>query len=139
MRVLRSRAKKMMRSKHKKTIKLTDLDRVWSDWVEFNILRPLIKYGSVQIDEKTSIEIVGKTIINDKASFNLLANGRAITKTGRFVEPKRLSGRADYIYKIVMTDDNYKKGQLVFEADKKLKKMVREALEDPLKYYKIIK
>lgn len=136
--ILRKRAKVMMRKKHKKTIALSDLDKVWKDWVEYAVIRPLIEYGKVQIDEKTSIEIVGKRVIDDTKAFNLLSNGRAVTKGGRFIEAKDFGGhRSGITYKIVFTDTNYKKGQLIFISENKLSKRVSEHLINTQQYYRI--
>lgn len=129
----------MMRSKYKKTTNLTDLDKVWLDWVEYAIIRPLLKYGKVQIDNRTSIEIVGKKTANDPKYFSLLSRGVAISKSGYMIEPKEMGKNRDGItYKIVFKDENYKKGQLIFEADKDLRKRVSAALRDTQTYYRRI-
>lgn len=135
---LRRRAKLMMRKKYRKTIKLSDLDKVWGEFVEFAIIKPLLKYGKVQIDEKTCIEIVGRKIINDNVVFGLLSKGMAVSRKGFKVIPEDLPRhRKDFIYKIVMTDTNYKKGQLIFEPDKKLSKRVKNELTNTFTYYRI--
>lgn len=135
--VLRKRAKVMMRNKYKKTIKLSTLDKVWKDWVEFAIVRPLIKYGRVQIDERFNIEIVGKRIIDDARTVSLLTKGMIITKSGFKIEPKRFgNNRQGIIYKIVAVDKNYK-GQLIFEPDRKLSKRVSEHLINSQQVYRI--
>src|SRR6185369_4452835 len=133
---LRVRAKKLMRSKYKKTIKLTDLDKVWNSWVEYNIVRPLLKYGSVVVDDKFSIEIIGKRIENDARALSLLSKGIAVTSSGFKINAEVLSrNRPGVLYKIVVTDKNYK-GQLIFEPDRKLKKRVREHLINSQQVYK---
>lgn len=135
--VLRKRAKVMMRKKYKKTIKLSTLDKVWKDWVEFAIMRPLIKYGKVQIAERFSIEIVGKRIIDDARMISLLTKGMVISKSGFKIEPKRFgNNRQGIIYKIVAVDKNYK-GQLIFEPDRKLSKRVSEHLINSQQVYRI--
>ena len=117
--VLRKRAKTMMRKKYKKTIALTTLDKVWKDWVEYAVIRPLIKYGRVSVDGWLTIEIVGKRIENDARLVSLLINEMVISKTGRKISPKKFgNNRQGLLYKITATDGRYK-GQLVFEADKK--------------------
>lgn len=127
----------MMRKKYKKTIKLSTLDKVWKDWVEFAIMRPLIKYGKVQIAERFSIEIVGKRIIDDARMISLLTKGMVISKSGFKIEPKRFgNNRQGIIYKIVAVDKNYK-GQLIFEPDRKLSKRVSEHLINSQQVYRI--
>lgn len=126
-----------MRSKYKKTIKLSDLDKVWKAWVEYNIVIPLIKYGKVQVDDNFSVEIVGKKIENDARILSLLSKGMAITRSGFKVKAEILSrNRPDVLYKIEAQDKNYK-GQLIFEPDKKLKKRVSEHLKTSRQVYRI--
>lgn len=136
--VLRKRARKTLKKKYGKLRKLSTLDKVWGDWVEYAIIRPLLTYGKVQIDEHFSIEIVGRKVEDVPVVYNLLSKGRAITKKGRFIEPELLGrNRTGILYKIVVTDTNYKKGQLIFESDRDLAKRVREHLENTQTYYRI--
>lgn len=138
--ILRRRAKVMMRKKYKKTIKLSDLDKVWNDWVEYRIVRPLIEYGKVQIDDKTSIEIVGRNTANNPNYYSLLSRGVVISKSGFMTEPKEMGKNRDGLtYKIIFTDSNYKKGQLIFEANGNLSKRVSKALRETQTYYRIEK
>ncbi len=137
--VIRRRCKKMMRKRFKKTIKLSILDKVWADWVELAVIRPLIKYGKVVVDHNFTIEIVGKHYFKDKGASAKYIKGIAVTSNGFKVTAQRLAiNRKDYLYKIVVTDNNYKKGQLIFKADEKLKKRVREALENTQTFYRIV-
>lgn len=137
--VLRKRCKAMMKKKYGKSVKLSLLDKVWGDWVEYAVVKPLIQYGQVQIDEKTRMEIVGRRIINDPKAFDLISNGRVVTRKGRFIEAKELSHRKDINYKIIFKDDNYKKGQLIYESDRKLSKRISEHLSTTQQYYRIEK
>lgn len=135
---LRARAKKMMRKKHKKTVKLTLLDKVWKEYVEYAIVRPLIEYGKIQVDNKLSFEIVGRRVENDPRLRAMLINGMAVTKKGFKTEAKILNrNRHGILYKIVAEDKNLKEGKLIFEADKKIKKRVKEQLINTSQYYRI--
>jgi len=135
---LRARAKKMMRKKHKKTVNLTLLDKVWKEYVEYAITRPLLKYGKIQVDEKLSFEIVGRKVEDDPRLRAMLINGMAVTKKGFKTEAKILNrNRHGILYKIVAEDNNLKEGVLIFEADKKLKKRVKEQLINTTQYYRI--
>jgi len=135
---LRDRAKKMMRKKHKKTVNLTLLDKVWKEYVEYAITRPLLRYGKIQVDEKLSFEIVGRKVEDDPRLRAMLINGMAVTKKGFKTEAKILNrNRHGILYKIVAEDKNLKEGVLIFEADKKLKKRVKEQLMNTSQYYRI--
>jgi hypothetical protein len=134
--VLRRRAKKMMRSKYKKTIKLSDLDKIWKEYVEYGIIKPLLHLGKVQVDSKLSIEIVGTKITQDAKAFSLLVGGRNITKAGKIKKAVKFDGRPGVKYKVVLEDKNYK-GNLIFRADTKLSHRVYEELKNTNTYYRI--
>ncbi|MFA7287672.1 MAG: hypothetical protein WC055_02230 [Melioribacteraceae bacterium] len=128
----------MMRKKYKKTISLSTLDKVWNDWVEFAIIRPMIKFGRVKVDDKFSMEIVGKKIISDARIVALMSAGVVVSKRGYKIEPKKFgNNRPGLIYKITCEDKNYKTGQLIFEPDRKLSKRVSEHLKNSQQYYRI--
>ena len=59
--------KKAVRKRYKKSMLLTDVDKIWADYVEYAIVRPLIKYGRVQVDKTLSLEIVGTRIESNKS------------------------------------------------------------------------
>ena len=135
--VLRKRAKDMMRKKHGKKVSLTKLDKVWKEYVQYGIIKPLLKYGKVNIDDNFSIEIVGRRVETDKRVASMYMKGVVINKKGYKSEAQILSrNRHGVLYKIVAEDKSYK-GKLVFDADKKLKKAVKEQLINTQQYYRI--
>lgn len=138
--VLRRRAKIMMRKKHKKTIKLSRLDEVWEQFVEYAIIRPLLKYGWVQVDDNVRFEIVGKRIVDDKRLTALLSKGLMVRPNGALKEAGEMGrNRPGLVYRIKMTDASYTKGQLIFHADAKFKKRVSQHLMNSMQFYKIEK
>lgn len=133
---LRRRAKKRMRQKHKKTIKLMDFDKIWKQYVEYAIIRPLLEYGVVWITDDLKMEITG-TKITKSQSYNLLSNG-IMYRNGRLTKDFKLNPtRRNYAYKIVFTCKKYK-GQVVFDADKNLRKRLHDILCNTNRYYKIV-
>jgi hypothetical protein len=136
MSVLRRRAKKMMRSKFKKTIKLSDVDKIWKEYVEYGVIKPLLMFGKANMDGKCEIEIVGKKILDDPKTFNLLVKGYNVNSAGKLKEAVKFDGRPGIKYKIVLTDKNYR-GNLVFNADPKLSRRVHEELKNTNTYYRI--
>lgn len=126
-----------MRKKFKKTIKLSDVDKIWKEYVEHGIVKPLLRLGKVQVDSKLDIEIVGKKILDDPQTMKLLLNGLNV-KNGRLKEMVRFdNNRPDVKYKIVLTDKNYKGGKLIFEPDAKLSARVHQELKNTNTYYRI--
>lgn len=136
--VLRRRAKRVLRQKHKKTIKLSQVDKVWKEWVELYVYKELLKFGKVQIDKNFSIEIVGKRIIDDPKMFKLVVNGLNINRSGKVKEAVKFDyNRNEVAYKIVLEDKSYKKGKMTFVADPKLSRRVHEELKNTKTYYRI--
>lgn len=133
---LRRRAKKMMRKKHKKNVSLSMLDKVWSDYVEESVVKPLIKYGSVDIDGRIAFEIVGTDIVNNKSAMNLLSRGLLVKGNMRVKATNLNKNRLGTIYSINCNQVDYK-GRLVFEPHRKIKKRVSEHLKNSQQFYKI--
>lgn len=139
MKVLRRRAKKLLRKKYKKTIKLSDVDKIWKEYCEYAVIRPLIKYGSVDIDNNTKIEIVGQRKIDNQRVFNLLSKGKKLVGKSVVNVSNFANVRREYIYRIRLTDNTFKGGKLVFKADSKLSNRVHKALVETTNYYRIEK
>lgn len=135
---LRRRAKREIRKKFKKTIKLSDVDKIWKDYMEYGIVRPLLKGGKVQIDRNFSVEVVGQKIIDNPKIFSLFVRGLNVTRKGTLKKAVRLDGyRNEVFYKIELTDNNYKGGKLVFTPDRKLSSRVHEQLKNTATYFRI--
>jgi hypothetical protein len=135
---LRRRAKRMMRRKFSKTIKLKDFDKIWYDYVEYGIVRPLIKYGRVDVDGNFSLEIVGRKIEDHPKAYQLASKGLRYKRGVGVVPIKEVSAnRLGLVYKIELTDKTYKHGKFIFEADTKLTKRVSEHLNNSQQYYRI--
>ena len=127
MSVLRRRARKKLRVKYGVKAKLSYIDSVWKDYINLSLVPELLKYGKVQIDKQTSIEIVGKKEIK------LLY----LKKGGVSSTTKYNNMRAGISYKIVLTDANFKNGTLIFTANSNIKKAVSNALMNTNNYYRI--
>lgn len=135
--ILRRRCKKMMRKKHKKTIKLKDLDRVWSSYAEWAI-KHLIKYGKVNLGNHTTMEIVGKEIISDNRLFSALTRGKYVNKDGSLKTSNLSLNRPGVIYTIRYKNPDYK-GQIIFDASLELRRRVSDHLKTSKQYYRIEK
>lgn len=134
---LRRNVKRMVRKKYKKTIKLSEVDSIWNDYVEYAIVQPLLKYGRVEIDQNMSMEIVGRKIENHEKAANLAAKGKYV-KGGYISDITKVNyNRLGIVYSIKLTDKSYKGGKLIYNADLKLKKRVSEQLFNTFQYYRI--
>lgn len=137
MAVLRKRAKKLLKKKHGVVISLSQAKKIWDDYCEYDIIRPLLKFGKVQIDERTSIEIVGTKYENDPKLMGLMTKG--LNGNGHIKKAVAFdSNRMGVKYKIVFKDKNYK-DRLIFEPNAKLSKRVHEELKNTQTYYTILR
>ncbi len=125
---LRRRVKKLMRKKHKKTIKLSTVDKVWKEYVEHGIIKPMVNMGKVQVDDKFSLEIVGRKVFNNKQLKSFVNSGQKL---------KGYKHRDGLSFKVECVDKNFKEGKIYFQPSKLMTKKVDEALENTSNYYRI--
>lgn len=129
---IRRRAKLAVKKKHKVTIKLSDVDKVWKDYVEYAIIRQVLYRSEADIAGHFKVELVGKPY--SKQLLALIAKGWNVGKFG--LKPAEKWSRLGIIYGLRFVDPKCK-GQIVFEADKDFKKRVHIALRDTPQYFKI--
>lgn len=134
---LRRRIKKRMRKKHKKTVALSKVDKLWKEYVQYGLIEELIKKGKVQVDKNFSIEIVGQKLTDNPRLMEIFKRG--IGSKGSLITPTANlhKGRQGYVYSIVVEDKNFKEGKLMFDADPAIKKAVFTALATTSNYYRI--
>lgn len=125
---LRRRVKKVMRKKHKKTIKLSDVDKVWKAYIQYGIINPLVNMGKVQVDKNFSLEVVGEKVFNNKKLVAMLEGGANL---------KSYKHRKDLFFRVECVDKNFKEGKLYFTPSKLISGKVDEALENTSNYYRI--
>jgi len=101
---------------------------VWKDYIYLSLIPHLLKYGKVQVDKNLSIEIVGRR--NNNLIF--LKKSKELSSSS-----KQNMLRPNIAYKIVVTDNTYKKGKLTFTATQYIKKQVHLALTSTSNYYRI--
>lgn len=127
---LRRRIKKQMRKKHKKTIKLSFVDKVWKEYVNHGIIAPMVKLGKVEVDKNFSLEIVGQKVIDNPKLVSLVMNGKTL---------KNYRHRDGIYHSVVVVDKNFKEGKLYFEPSGLIGKKVHNALENTSNYYRILR
>ena len=130
--------KKAVRKRYKKSMLLTDVDKIWADYVEYAIVRPLIKYGRVQVDKTLSLEIVGTRIESNKRVANLMAKGKYVRNGMALNIDKINHNRLGYVYSVKVTDTIYNKGVLIADIHPNLKKRVSEHLFNTFQQYRIV-
>lgn len=121
--IIRRRAKLAVKKKHGKKIKLSDVDKVWKDYVEYAIIRPLLYRSIANIEDHFSVHLIGKPY--SERLLKILAQGYNVGRFGLKLADKW--NRRGLIYKLSFVDKKVK-GQIIFEADAKFKKRVVEKL-----------
>lgn len=131
---IRRRAKAAVKKRHKKIIKLSTVDKVWKEYVEYAIIKQVLYRGIADIEGHFKVELIGRPY-SDRL-LKLLEKGLNVGKFG--LKKAEKWSRLGYNYKLEFVD-NKCKGQIVFEADAKFKKRVHERLKNTNQYYRIIK
>ncbi len=134
MAVIRRRAKAEVKKRYGKTIKLSTVDKVWKDYVEYAIIRQVLYRGIAEIENHFSVTLTGKPY--SKQLLDLIGKGYNVGKFG--LKKAEKWNRLGTIYKLKFIDKNCK-GQIIFEAHPKFKKLVFEKLKDTTEYFKIEK
>jgi hypothetical protein len=135
--IVRHRVRKKLRSKHKKTIKLSEVDKIWKDYVEYAIIKPLLDGRRVEIKSMT-IEVVGTRLGKEKGLATLLVKGFNVGRSGVIKDATDWGAHRQGVkYKIVLTDTEYKRGSLVFRSNPKLARRVHETLKNTVTYFRI--
>lgn len=125
-----------MRKKYKKHISLAGFDKLFRDYVEIKIIKPMIEYGFVEIDRSFKMEISGKRLEDSPVAYRMLSRGLAIR--GTMIAPARNinMNRLGFVYSINFLQNDYK-GKMIFKSDSKLAKRVSTHLRESNQYYKI--
>lgn len=130
-------AKRRFKKKYKKNIKATEIKKIWLDWLEYWIIEGVLNGNMVKIDRYSTIQIVGRSILEDKRVFKMLINGKSMGRNGTMKNAEFGSKRRDFIYKIEYENSLAGDKKLYFKADRAFSRRVHEALLNNNIYYKI--
>lgn len=132
---IRRRAKTMVKKKHKVKIKLSDVDRIWKDFVEYGIIRPVLNGDEADVTNHFSVQLKTRKIVDDKRHMALMTKGLTISNgiVTKIDKVQRVRPGLKYI--LVMKDYKYK-GSLVFQADDKFKKRINDVWNEGIQYFK---
>lgn len=135
--LLRKRIKKRFRKTFKKSITSTEIDKIWSDYVDEKV-NELLSNGKIEFTEGFTLEVVGRKILDNKVMVALLSKGLML-RGGRVQKAIMLNKRRPEIsYKIEMKNKNFKDGELYFQAHSEIKKKLTNVLMNTDKYFKIV-
>lgn len=122
---IQKRYKKVFKSK----IGIRDIHKIWNDYIEEVVIKPLSVGSIVKIDKRSKIWVKATPTLENKRAVALFNKG-LMYSGGRIVEANLNFDNSKYIYKVVYENTSFKgNGQLFFNADQKIKKAVNEGIK----------
>jgi len=126
--ILRDNIKKKLKKKHKIRITEGQINKVWRDWVEEEIIKPLSVGSVVQIDSKSKIWVKATPTYKHKRAMSLRSKGLAY-RNGKIVEADINFDTSNYIYKVVYENISFKQDKKIFfKSNVKISKAVNEGI-----------
>ena len=120
--------KKMYKSKFKQRITTPEINKIWSAYIEEEIVNNLELGQVVNIDNQSKMWIKATKTIENKKVMALLEKG-LMFKGGRVTEANMNLSTSEYIYDIVFESTRLKsKERLYFEPHRNLTKAVQEGI-----------
>lgn len=125
---LHSHIKIMYKRRFKQRITSPEINKIWSTYVEEEIINNLVLGQVVNIDSQSRIWVKATKTIENKKVMALLEKG-LMFKGGRITEANMNLSTSEYIYDIVFESKRLKsKERLYFEPHRNLTKAVQEGI-----------
>lgn len=106
----------------------TEINKIWNDWIEENIITPLSVGTVVQIDKDSKIWVKATPIYKHKRAMSLLSKGK-VYRNGTVVDADINFDSSRYIYKVVYENKKFKgETKLFYKAHKAISKAVNEGI-----------
>jgi len=120
--------KRDFKRRFKQRITTPDINKIWTSYIEEEILSKLMVGSVVNLDTKSRIWVKARKRSEDKKAMALLHKG-LMYSGGRVVEAKLNLSTTEYIYDIVFETKRYKhKKKIFFQPHSDLSKVVREGI-----------
>ena len=117
------------KKKFKKKITSTQINKVWADYIEEEITKPLSFGAIVNIDKYSKIWVKATPLVEHKRAMSLLEKG-LIYNGGRIKEANISFDNSEYIYKVVYENKSFdKKIQLYYKPHSNISKAVNEGIK----------
>ena len=122
--------KKNYKKSFKEKITTPEINKIWNDYVEEEIISNLRIGSVVRIDDKTKIWVKATKTTDNKRAMSLLRKG-LMYSNGRIVEANLNLDSSEYIYKIVLETERFReKTKLFFKPHKNLSLAVTEGVKN---------
>lgn len=126
--ILRDNIKRKLKKKYKIRITEGQINKVWRDWVEESIIKPLGVGGVVEIDTNSTIWVKATPTYKHKRAMSLRSKGLAY-RNGKIIEADINFDTSNYIYKVVYENGFFKGNKkLFFKPNVKISKAVNKGI-----------
>lgn len=136
--MIRRKCRKELKKRYGKVLtSLSEIDKIWKDYVKHGLVDELIHNGKVVVDKNFSIEVVGQPIVDNPKMYAIFSRGAGIKGNMVTKGANLQKGRTGVFYDIVLTDKNFKEGVLIFKPHPDISRAVHEALVNTNHHYRI--
>lgn len=105
-----------------------EINKIWNDWVEENIITPLSVGTIVHIDKDSKMWVKATPIYKHKRAMALLEKGKMFAG-GRVIDANINFDTSKYIYKIIYENNKFKgKTKLLYKPHRAISKAVNEGI-----------
>ena len=124
-----SQIKRVYKKRYKEKITTTEIKKIWSSYVECEILEGLKVGAIVNLDKRTKIWVKATKLTDNKIVMALLDKGLMYVN-GRVKEAKLNFDSSEYVYKIMLETDRFKGDtSLLFTPHQNLRNAVTEGIK----------
>jgi hypothetical protein len=116
---VKARIKKQYRKRFKKSVTLTEIDKIWKAYLEEVVIKKLLSGSKVNVINGFELEVVG----------------RKTDSRMRWLKDNPL--KKGVIYKVECKNINFKNGKLFFKADKEIREQLKHLLRNTGQYFRI--
>jgi len=116
---VKARIKKQYRQKFKKSVTLSEIDKIWKAYLEEVVIKPLLRGNKVVVIDGFTVEVVG----------------RRGQKRMRWLKDNPM--KPGLVYTIECNNINFKNGKLFFKADAKIRERLKYLLRNTGQYFRI--
>lgn len=125
---LNATTKRLFKKKYKQRLNLTDMQKIWSDYIDEVVIKGLEKGSVVNLSKNTKIWVKATPTIENKRAMALLEKG--LMYFGGKIVPANINlDTSRYIYDVVLESSlNRECNRIYFQPHKNISKAVREGI-----------
>ena len=125
---IESNVKKKFKRIHKKKISTSELNKIWNDWIDECVVKPLNVGSVVRLDKESKIWVKAIPTHKHKRAISLRSKGLAYV-SGKIREANINFDTSKYIYKVVFETERFnEKIKLFYKPHVNIKRSVSEGI-----------